>query len=62
MPWLRAILGVILGLIGAVWLLQGLNLLQGSVMTGQTQWAIIGAVLLVVAAWLLWSFARSRGT
>ncbi len=61
MTWVRLIVGILLGLIGLVWLGQGLNLLKGSMMTGQTQWAVIGAVLVIVAAWLLWGVARARG-
>jgi hypothetical protein len=61
MQWLKAIGGIVLGLIGLVWILQGLNLLQGSAMTGQAQWAIFGLILVAIAAWLLWSFARARG-
>src|ERR1700731_1612272 len=34
--------GYLLVLIGAVWALQGLNLLGGSFMTGQYKWLIIG--------------------
>ena len=33
---------------GAVWFLQGVNVLPGSFMTGQTKWAIYGSLLLVV--------------
>lgn len=28
--------------VGAVWFLQGINVLPGSFMTGQTKWAVIG--------------------
>jgi LPXTG-motif cell wall-anchored protein len=59
MTWLKAAFGAILALVGLVWLGQGLNLIQGSPMTGQSQWAIIGVVLLAIAGWLLWS-VRSR--
>jgi hypothetical protein len=58
--WLRLAAGIILGLLGLVWLGQGLNLIKGSFMTGQTQWAIIGAILLVVAAWLIYGALRAR--
>ena len=61
MTWVRLILGVLLGLLGLVWVGQGLNLLKGSVMTGQMQWAVIGVVLILLAAWLLWGVARERG-
>ncbi len=50
------IVGVLLVLVGAVWILQGINVPPGSFMTGQIQWAInggiaaaAGIVLLVVA-------------
>jgi hypothetical protein len=61
MTWVRLIVGILLGLLGLVWVGQGLNLIKGSMMTGQLQWAVIGVVLLVVAAWLVWGAARARG-
>jgi len=60
MLWLRLIGGVLIGLLGLVWLGQGLNLIKGSFMTGQIQWAIVGAVLVVVAAWLIYGAVRSK--
>jgi uncharacterized membrane protein HdeD (DUF308 family) len=42
------ILGVLLVLIGIVWILQGINVLPGSFMTGQMQWAIYGAIAVVI--------------
>jgi hypothetical protein len=42
---------------GCVWFLQGINVLPGSFMTGQTKWAIIGGVL-VLAAIALFVFAN----
>ena len=42
MPMMIA--GVVLVLIGGVWILQGINVLPGSFMTGQTKWAVIGAI------------------
>ncbi|HEY1297984.1 MAG TPA: hypothetical protein VGJ60_33305 [Chloroflexota bacterium] len=60
MLWVRLVVGILLGLIGLVWIGQGLNLIKGSMMTGQVQWAIIGLVLVLVAAWLLWGFLRLR--
>jgi len=63
MRWVRLIVGVLVALLGLVWLGQGLNLIKGSFMTGQLQWAIIGALLLVLAAWLVWgALRRSSGT
>ena len=42
------IAGVLLVLMGGVWILQGINVLPGSFMTGQTKWAVYGALLVVV--------------
>jgi hypothetical protein len=58
--WVRLIAGVVLMLLGLVWVGQGINLLHGSVMSGQWVWAIIGTVLVVVGAWLLWSTLIGR--
>jgi hypothetical protein len=59
--WIRLVLGVVFGMVGLVWLGQGMNLIKGSFMTGQAQWAMLGAVLLVAAAWLIWGAVRARG-
>jgi hypothetical protein len=46
--------------IGVLWSLQGLGLVQGSFMTGQTRWLYIGlAAMLVGAIGLAWA-NRSR--
>jgi hypothetical protein len=60
MAWIKGVGGVVCVLIGLVWIGQGTNLMPGSVMSGQAMWAIIGLVVLVVGAWLLWSVARER--
>lgn len=54
------ILGLLFILTGGVWFLQGINILPGSFMTGQTQWAIYGAIAIVVGASLL-VVANRRG-
>jgi uncharacterized membrane protein HdeD (DUF308 family) len=54
------VLGVLCLLMGGVWILQGINILPGSFMTGQTKWAIYGAVLLVVGVAMLTSANRRR--
>ncbi len=42
------ILAILLFLVGIVWILQGVDILGGSSMTGQTQWTIIGAIAALV--------------
>jgi hypothetical protein len=49
----RRILGAVLVLTGAVWIGQGLDLIQGSSMTGSTFWAVVGALCLVAGLGLL---------
>jgi len=49
--------GVLLLFVGCVWILQGINVLPGSFMTGQTKWAVIGT-LTVIAGVVLLIFAR----
>ena len=52
--------GVLFMLMGGVWFLQGINILPGSFMTGQTKWAIYGGLLAVAGIGLLWSARRRR--
>ena len=54
-----SIIGVLCVLIGAVWILQGINVLPGSFMTGQIQWAIYGAIAAILGIGLL-VFANRR--
>ena len=45
----RLVIALVLGLVGLVWLGQGLGYIPGSFMTGSQFWATIGTLLLVVA-------------
>lgn len=47
--WILVVVGVLFALLGAVWTLQGLGVLGGSVMSGVTAWALIGPVVVIVA-------------
>ena len=62
MMWVKGIVGVICVLVGLGWIGQGTGLLPGSFMSGQSMWAIIGLVVRVFGAWMLWSLARARRT
>jgi hypothetical protein len=48
MRWILVGVGIVLVLLGGLWLLQGVGILGGSVMTGQTFWAVVGVILLIV--------------
>lgn len=54
------IIGVLLVICGGVWLLQGINILPGSFMTGQTKWAIYGAIALIAGIVMLISATRLK--
>lgn len=47
------IVGALLVLMGAIWFLQGINILPGSFMTGQIRWAVRGGIAAVVGIALL---------
>jgi hypothetical protein len=51
--WLPMAVGLLAIVLGAVWTLQGLDILAGSVMTGVTVWAIIGPIVAFVGLVLI---------
>ena len=53
------IVGGLLALMGIVWFLQGINILPGSIMSGQMKWVINGAICFVIGAALI-VFANLR--
>ena len=59
MKLILKIVAVVLILSGAVFFLQGINILPGSTMTGDPQWAINGGVMIVIGAAILY-FANRR--
>jgi uncharacterized membrane protein len=52
--------GVLCLLLGCVWILQGINILPGSFMTGQTKWAVYGGLLVLFGIGLLISANRRQ--
>jgi len=49
----RLVLAAVLALVGVVWILQGLDVLGGSGMSGHIVWTVIGAILVAVAVALV---------
>ena len=45
--------GALLVVMGCVWFLQGINVIPGSFMTGQTKWAAYGALTLIAGVVML---------
>jgi LPXTG-motif cell wall-anchored protein len=61
MKWFVNIVAVLLILVGAVWFFQGVNVLLGSIMSGNPLYAVIGGVLVIIgAALLFFSNRRTR--
>jgi hypothetical protein len=52
------IVGILLVVLGCIWFLQGVNVLPGSFMTGQIQWAVYGGIAVVVGIGLLFAARR----
>jgi hypothetical protein len=64
MRWLRAAGGFLLILVGLLWILQGINVVGGSGMSGRGQYAVLGVIVALIGVWLLqgaiWARERSR--
>ena len=54
------IIGVLLILAGGVWFLQGISVLPGSFMTGQTKWAVYGGLSILVGIGAIAASLRRR--
>jgi hypothetical protein len=48
------IFSILLMLAGGTWILQGINILPGSFMTGNPQWAVNGAATVLIGIGLFW--------
>lgn len=57
-----SLIGLVMVAIGAVWILQGLNLaFRVGFMVGQPRWVLFGAIMALVGiAQILWSNIRQR--
>lgn len=60
MKFILTALGALLILAGGVWLLQGINILPGSFMTGQIRWAIYGGISIAIGIGLIVLAQRRR--
>ena len=61
MKIIQTIVGIILVAFGALWILQGANIVAGSVMSGQSQWLYIGIVVALLGLGVLWwTYLRKR--
>ena len=60
MRTLLTLAGALLLLVGVVWFFQGIGMLPGSFMTGQTRWAVYGAITVALGFALLAAARRRR--
>ncbi len=58
MKWLFYVLGILLAAFGVLWILQGTNVIQGGVMGGHIQYALLGLVALAIGIVLLVAGSR----
>lgn len=54
------IVGVLLLLVGVIWILQGINVLPGSFMSGRPGYALLGLVVTIVGVVILLRSTRRR--
>jgi hypothetical protein len=62
MRWIAVGVGVVLILLGGLWMLQGVGVLGGSLMSGQSFWAIVGLIVLIIGIILCALGLRRRPT
>lgn len=60
MRWGWLIVGAVMILVGAVWTLQGLNILGGSFMSGNLLYTVIGAIVALIGLALVGIGVRRR--
>ena len=60
MKLLLNLIGGVIFLAGLVFFLQGINILPGSVMTGDPQWAVNGGIMMVLALGIFYFANRRR--
>lgn len=47
------LVGALLIMFGTIWFLQGINILPGSFMTGQVEWAVYGGIAIIAGLFVL---------
>lgn len=60
MRFVPLVLGGLMVLVGGTWFLQGIGLLPGSFMTGQSFWALTGGLILAVGVAMCYFSLRRR--
>jgi hypothetical protein len=51
----------VLSVVGVTWILQGVNVIHGSGMSGHREYAVLGAIVLVIGVAMLgWAWLRHQ--
>ena len=58
--WTPMVVGLLAVVLGALWTLQGLDVVGGSVMSGVTAWAVIGPIVALAGVVLIVMALRAR--
>ncbi|SCL54443.1 hypothetical protein [Micromonospora chersina] len=58
--WFRLTVGLLAVVLGALWTVSGLGYVEGSVLTDQRIWAVVGPVLVLIGLVALWFGMRAR--
>lgn len=61
--WIRGVVGLVLVVVGGVWIAQGSGAMHGSMMSGHGQYTVLGVVVLLLGLALIgWAWTvRGRG-
>jgi uncharacterized membrane protein HdeD (DUF308 family) len=54
------VVGILCLLVGCIWILQGINVLPGSFMSGHAKWSVYGGLVVIVGIALLVTATRRR--
>ena len=58
---IRGLVGIVLCALGGIWIAQGEGAMKGSSMTGHSQYAVLGVIVVIIGiAFLAWAW-RVRG-
>ena len=60
MKAVKTIVGALLVIMGGIWILQGIDVLPGSFMTGQIRWAVYGAIAVILGIVLIFLAYRKK--
>ncbi len=61
MKWISRIVGLVLAALGALWFLQGVNIVRAGFMAGHLQYALLGiAAIAVGVSLVLFSYRRQK--